>query len=393
MVAPAKTIFCLPNGMELGGVTVWARAAAANVEGGALLAHEPEGRLRQMPWWAGASDVRRFAERYARELPAVFYPNWSHGTYAACAEISRTIADRIRVVGFAHADDSHYYDLLRYYEPMIHRFVAPARQVADRLARLMPERARDVEIVDYPVEVPSRRDRRYAKLGETLRLGYSGRLEERQKRVSRLADLAECLRESAVDFDLTVMGDGPERRTLEKRLRRLGVAARFTGELSHEAVLARYWDIDCLVLVSAFEGQSIALVEAMAAGCVPAVLETSGTRELIEPGVSGLIAPSGSVRELAGAIASLDPGKLPLLGDAARERAAARLSPSNHWKRIEKISEEAFMESPRPWPRGRPVLPPWESRRRDSLKRAIRLVPLAKKTWRHARPLFSPRPH
>jgi glycosyltransferase involved in cell wall biosynthesis len=101
---------------------------------------------------------------------------------------------------------------------------------------------------------------------------YAGRLEQGQKRVLDLLTLAQVLAARGVPFRLRIVGDGPDRAALCARAPALGA----TGE--HVSVetgvppdrvpeLLRAADV-CL-LVSAYEGTSLFMLEGMAHGCVP----------------------------------------------------------------------------------------------------------------------------
>jgi len=48
---------------------------------------------------------------------------------------------------------------------------------------------------------------------------------------------------------------------------------------------------DVCVLVSEYEGTSVSMLEAMAAGCVPVVTKVSGTADVIQPGINGFTGP------------------------------------------------------------------------------------------------------
>ena len=76
---------------------------------------------------------------------------------------------------------------------------------------------------------------------------------------------------------LVLIGDGPERRSLEALSARLGISEqiRFLGAQAHHATLAEVAHADVFVLASFAEGLPVALMEAMALG-VPCVSTTIG---------------------------------------------------------------------------------------------------------------------
>lgn len=127
---------------------------------------------------------------------------------------------------------------------------------------------------------------------------------------------------------LTLIGDGPERETLERQAARLGLMDRvhFTGKLasSHE-VWRQLGEATIAVQPSAREGFGIFPLEAMAAG-LPVVYcdsPNSAVRELVRDGHEG-VATAENSGALASALRALlrDEPRRQALAAAARRRAA-----------------------------------------------------------------------
>jgi glycosyltransferase involved in cell wall biosynthesis len=113
---------------------------------------------------------------------------------------------------------------------------------------------------------------------------------------------------------LVLLGDGSERRALQRLASRPPLAGRvwILGERDDARDLLPA--LDLFVLPSLSEGMSNALLEAMAEGIPVVATRAGGTPEVVREGVSGLLAEPGEPAALAGAIA-----KMVTLG----ERAAA----------------------------------------------------------------------
>ncbi len=129
-------------------------------------------------------------------------------------------------------------------------------------------------------------------------------------------------------IELTLLGDGPERKLVEDEVARLGLTERVTlaGDVSD--VPARLADADVFVLSSRSEGFPISVLEAMAAGLPVVAADVGGVSEAVEDGVTGHLFAAGDVGALAATLAALAtdaPGRL-RLGQAARARAAADFS-------------------------------------------------------------------
>jgi glycosyltransferase involved in cell wall biosynthesis len=119
-------------------------------------------------------------------------------------------------------------------------------------------------------------------------------------------------------MQLLLVGDGPERRHLERLARRIGVAGRVhvTGFVAHELVPDVLASADLLVLPSVYEELGTVLAEALHAGIPVVASRVGGIPEIVADAVTGLLVEPGDPDALARAIDTV-------LGDGA---LAARLS-------------------------------------------------------------------
>ena len=143
-------------------------------------------------------------------------------------------------------------------------------------------------------------------LGHPPRLISVGRLS-REKGVAVLLNaVAQLRREGYTPLPpVTIVGDGPERRTLEAQVADLGCRGviTFTGQLTRGELAAQFALADVCVQPSLTEGFSKAWLDAMAyglpvlssaVGAAPAVIGRAGER--------GWLVPPGDAPGLAGAI-------------------------------------------------------------------------------------------
>jgi colanic acid/amylovoran biosynthesis glycosyltransferase len=123
---------------------------------------------------------------------------------------------------------------------------------------------------------------------------------------------------------LHVVGDGPDRASLEQEARTRGLAERvvFHGWLSGDRVLALYGEADLFVLTSFAEGVPVVLMEAMAREIPCVATRITGVPELIRDGIDGLLVTPSSAEETAAAIATLmdDAGLRRRLAESGRRR-------------------------------------------------------------------------
>jgi len=138
---------------------------------------------------------------------------------------------------------------------------------------------------------------------------------------------ARCL--GVAPIRLLVVGDGPERAALEAQSRALGVPALFVGERTDVPDLLRASDV--FVLPSHWEGEPLALLEALAVGLPCISTATPGARDLLARTQAGAIVPVGDPIALAGAIlawAAVDPVERRRLGATGRALALERQPPA-----------------------------------------------------------------
>jgi glycosyltransferase involved in cell wall biosynthesis len=158
-------------------------------------------------------------------------------------------------------------------------------------------------------------------------VGLIGRLW-RQKRVKDAIWAADLLKVIRDDLHLLVIGDGPQR----DRLRRFRDQVRIRDKvhfLGHRGDVPRILPhLDVLWSTSGYEGQSNAILEAMAAGVPVVATDIPGTRDLVLPGTTGYLVPLGDRAGFARYTDRLlDDAELAArLGQAGRERARREFS-------------------------------------------------------------------
>jgi len=123
-------------------------------------------------------------------------------------------------------------------------------------------------------------------------IGAVGRLWP-QKRVKDLIWAADLLKTTREDTHLLIVGDGPQRQRLERFRDQSLIADRvhFLGERDDVPRLMPHFDV--LWLGSEYEGQSNAILEAMAAGVPVIATDIAGNRDLVVDGTTGYLVPVG----------------------------------------------------------------------------------------------------
>jgi glycosyltransferase involved in cell wall biosynthesis len=159
-----------------------------------------------------------------------------------------------------------------------------------------------------------------AQRGPDTTVAFVGRLAEvkNPERFLRAAALVDGAR-------FLVVGDGPLREPLERLARELGLELTFTGAVPDARPLIAGADV--LVVSSDSEGQSIATLEALAAGTPVVSTPVSGMAGLLGGG-AGVIAPDFTPEALATAIRALvqDPARRTRMGAIGARLVRERFS-------------------------------------------------------------------
>lgn len=122
---------------------------------------------------------------------------------------------------------------------------------------------------------------------------YVGRLDNQQKRVSRIIDVWALVGSKHQDWALRFVGDGEERAELERQCDRLNLKNVSFEGFKHPAEY--YARASVLILTSEYEGFPLVLAESMSFGVVPVVYGSfSSAYDIIRSGENGVIVkPNG----------------------------------------------------------------------------------------------------
>jgi glycosyltransferase involved in cell wall biosynthesis/peptidoglycan/xylan/chitin deacetylase (PgdA/CDA1 family) len=151
-----------------------------------------------------------------------------------------------------------------------------------------------------------------ARPGAPLRMLCIGTLHEVKGQV-HLVEACRLLAERGVDVRCRLIGDGPDRPELERRIAAAGLqnTVILAGPRMREEVAEELAGADVLVAPSVptrhgrREGIPVVLMEAMSAGLPVVASGISGIPELVSDGESGLLVPPGDPEALADALGRL----------------------------------------------------------------------------------------
>jgi len=238
-------------------------------------------------------------------------------------EVLRQMPDGVVRIGVLQADEPEVYRLVSVYAPWLDVVVGVSERIC-AVAGSLPEAAGlRIEHIPYGVRFFRESPLRHATREGPLRVAYVGRLDEPQKRISRIAEVVRRCGDPR--FAFTIVGSGPMEGSFRAELS--GCAnVEFAGEVTPMRVQEILAEQDVLLLLSDYEGLPLALLEGMGMGCVPVVSDLeSGIRDLVGS-TRGIRVPVGDVDSAEGALRSLeaDRARAVELGEAAAHFVRSR---------------------------------------------------------------------
>lgn len=183
------------------------------------------------------------------------------------------------------------------------------------LGSAIHEKAMSYNIPNLPIhyiangiKLPAPIDRAPHKLGAPLKIVFLGRIEHKQKGVFYLDQIAALLFEKRINFELHIVGDGIDNNALISKISCNPAKHNIFlyGAISREQSMSILEHSDVLLMPSHFEGQPLALIEAMVRGVIPVVSRLPGIAEtIIHDNTNGILVDIGDVNGFVNALESL----------------------------------------------------------------------------------------
>jgi glycosyltransferase involved in cell wall biosynthesis len=210
--------------------------------------------------------------------------------------VAPALSDEIGIVSWVQADDNDYYEQAYRLGRYCNAVICVSELLRDRVRELNPVIGERTHVIHNSSVRQGDVARRRARRGEKLRLIYTGRLVQYQKRILDFVELAQALDRAQVPYEITLVGtfnahDGTEAEFLQAGAAHLEDGRiKLPGRKQRGEILKTLTSQDLFVLLSDFEGLPLALVEAMARGCVPVTAAMpSGIPEIVSSGENGYI--------------------------------------------------------------------------------------------------------
>jgi glycosyltransferase involved in cell wall biosynthesis len=284
-------------------------------------------------FFLGALGIFPKSVRFAYEMERTGIAH-VHAHFASHPAVAAFIVNRLTGIPFsftAHGSDLHVER--RMLDAKVQR-AAFAVTVSEYNRRLMMEECGEaagakIHVIHCGVDLDAFNPQRLPRAAGPLRMLCVASFEE-VKGHRHLLDACGLLRDQGLDFVCDLVGEGPLRRDVERRIAELelGDRVRVLGGRARPEVVRLFQEADLAVLPSQptaqgkREGIPVVLMEAMASGLPVVSSALSGIPELVDAGVTGLLVPPANAAALADALATLarDPELRRRMGAAGRQK-------------------------------------------------------------------------
>jgi glycosyltransferase involved in cell wall biosynthesis len=247
----------------------------------------------------------------------------------------------VPVVYTEHGREHHDPPLRQWLDRRATRRTAAVAAVSDRLARYM-ERVLDVPSermhviqngVDTDVFAPGPSAEalraRFGISAGVLVVGSIGRLEP-VKAYTRLIDAVAAMRSGSLGRPVVgiIWGDGSARNELEARIADRGLSGSFHLPGWTDDATQAHRLLDVFALTSLSEGASVSLMESMASGVAPLVMDVGANAEVVGAELKEQVVPAGDEAAFTAALEATlrDPARRAAAAAAGRRQVVARYS-------------------------------------------------------------------
>jgi glycosyltransferase involved in cell wall biosynthesis len=308
----------------------------------------------------------RLARIIRAERPAILHTHTAKA--GAVGRVAALLAGRRRPPIIVHTFHGHvlrgyfgrfWTGVFRLLERVLARItdvlVAVSPEVRDELVAFGVAPATKFRVIRLGIELDERLSPDGAARAETRRVmgvaderfvvGWIGRMTA-VKRTDVVLESFRRLRDEGVDAVLCMVGDGPDRQSVENLAGGLGIMRDSLFPGYQEDVGPFFAAFDVFVLPSGNEGTPVTAIEALASGCPVVATRVGGVPDVVTDGEDGFLVDPGDVEGLAASLARLanDPALRARMGGAGRERMRSRYAVDRLIDDVDRLYRELLQQ-------------------------------------------------
>ena len=256
------------------------------------------------------------------------------------------------VVTWCNSINDHAYFYATAHLDYLSRIVVISPRQKRDLESRWQVKEKKIQLIPLGTEVVN--DLPYKNYTNRLQVCYVGRFEEPQKGVHIISKIYNEAKDSGIEFDLELIGDGPERDYLKKIFENQNSVSITETGITREELYLKLQGKHILITPSKFEGFGMVVIEAMMNAVVPIVNSVSGVLDwIVEDNVTGMVRSRKKPKDFSNAVIELCRNRdlLENLAKQARARAVANFSSSEMIKVWEQTLIDIAQTNVKPKPK------------------------------------------
>ncbi len=230
------------------------------------------------------------------------------------------------------------------------RIIVYSKAMAQAVLDVFPGRRRSILVCPLGIDLdqfdPERCGSPAAsenRQGSAYRIGYVGRILNRHKGTDHIPRIARKLLERGVsDFEIVVVGDGPDKDAVEALSRDLGVSGKIAFAGWQDDIPAWMGSFDVLVVPSRFEPFGLVVCEAVAMQTRVVAFDVGGLRDAAAGSADVHFVPPDDCDAMAETIIGLKGRHGRTRTDVSRERIVEMYSARNMARALEAIYRDVL---------------------------------------------------
>ncbi len=303
--ANKKVIFESRFGFGLGGIEAWTKTVSiALLKSGidvSVLARSSTEDSALIDIVNGKNIIsygQQLINYFTNNMPLIFVSSQPTEELMIATMLKERFPDKICIFSVIHGGKNSIYNEYMQYERWIDKFFGVSKRIVADLQERGISKER-VAVITCPFEHSNNGNRNYSDKNTSINIGYAGRIEYSQKRFDLIMKLIGELEKRKINYRFEIAGDGQAAADIAEFIKKNNLSNRIVtlGSIQHEDIIGFWSNQDIAINMSDYEGHSISQMEAMAAGCVPVVTNTSGTEDDIIDGENGYIVDLGDVEK------------------------------------------------------------------------------------------------
>lgn len=315
-----------------------------------FIAGRRDGEKKNVGWLAKQIALpKTFRNTIRREKPDIIHINTALVPLSILRDASLIFAaKRTKIPAILHLHGGRFL-IEDFSNKLLERIAFKMLRAADKIVVLseiekenLSRRFGDLKIEVLPNAV-SIRDFAVKKNAAQKTMIFLGRLHE-SKGLHEIIEACKILQKENFDFDFRCFGAGEQKDFFVGEMEKiLGEKFFYGGVISGEEKWRELFRSDIFLLPSRYgEGLPIAMLEAMAARCVPIASDVASVRAVVENGENGFLVEPYNANQTADVLKNLlsDEFDWKTLRENARRTVEENYSMENYVRKLDKIYEE-----------------------------------------------------